>query len=220
MTENDLVTRIRQHAEPLAAHLGLVIWGIEIGGGSRTVLRVFVETPAEIPAATSGGLSVNGTDDAEQDARGVDVEHCAELSRGLGLALDVDDLFSGAWTLEVSSPGFERPFFHAGQLPPYVGREIEVTLAAPLADWPGRKKFRGVLTAAGGDQASLRLDATQRRPQEPESVDVPWSYVRKAHLVHVFADPEKPGKSKKIKSPDDKPGAAKPGQCPGGRHES
>ena len=182
MVHTDLVTKVRQHAAPLAADLGLDIWGIEIAGGNRAEVRLFVENTA----FPHSGL-------------GVDIEQCAELSRRLGLALEVDEVFADAWVLEVSSPGFERPFFAAEQLPPYEGRDIEITLAAPLVDWPGRKKFRGSLRAVEGEQAVLFLDATQRRADEPELVTIPWSHVRKAHLVHVFVDPEKPGKSKKAK---------------------
>jgi ribosome maturation factor RimP len=134
-----------------------------------------------------------------------DIDQCAELSRRIGLALDADDPFSGAWTLEVSSPGFTRPFFAIEQLPPYVGREIELVLAAPLANWPGRKKFRGSLCAVAGGVLTLRLDGSARRPSEagepgdsgePVRADVPWDHVRKAHLVHIFTVPKKPGGKK------------------------
>ena len=196
MAHIDRVTAIARHAAPLAADLGLEVWGVEIAGDIRPVARLFV-TPSAC-AQADGHLSVS-------DGTGVDIEQCAELSRRLGLSLEVDGLFPAAWTLEVSSPGFERPFFQAAQLPPYVGREIEITLAAPLAHWPGRKKFRGSLCAVTGEQISLRLDASLRRPDEPDQVDIPWDCVRKAHLVHIFTDPKKPGKKKS--GPDQSAGA-------------
>ena len=196
MAQTDHVAAVQRHAIPLAADLGLEVWGVEIAGGIRPVVRLFVETSSPDHA------------DEHQcgpDGAGVDIEQCAELSRRLGLALEVESLFAGAWTLEVSSPGFERPFFQAAQLSPYVGQEIELTLTGPLASWPGRKNFRGSLCAVDGEQVSLLLDATQRRPGDPERVDVLWGAVRKAHRVHIFANPEKPGKKKS--GPDQEPGA-------------
>lgn len=105
MTENDLATRIRQHAEPLAAHLGLVIWGIEIAGGSRTVLRVFVETP--VPAETSGEISADAADGPAARAWMLNIAPNPCAASGW---LWIDDLFSGAWTLEVSRRVSSGPF--------------------------------------------------------------------------------------------------------------
>jgi ribosome maturation factor RimP len=187
MEQNGRIAAVARHAAPLAANLGVAVWGVEIVGDLRPVVRLYVEAPSPVPSDRR---------EAVADGAGVDIEQCAELSRRLGLALEVDDLFPGAWTLEVSSPGFERPFFQASQLPPYLGRDIAIILAAPLAGWPGRKHFRGSLCAVDGEQATLRLDASQRRPDEPERVDIPWACVRKAHLVHIFEDPERPGKKK------------------------
>ena len=177
---------IREHVEPLAQDLGLTLWGIELAGGSRPVVRIFVEAPAAANTAENG-----------EAGQGVGIEQCAELSRRLGLALEVEDIFLEAWTLEVSSPGFERPFFSLQQLPPYLGREVEVVLAAPVDEWPGRKKFRGLLHSLHDDSVELSLDANQRRADEAPTARLPWSHVRRAHLVHIFEEPEKPGKKKK-----------------------
>jgi len=197
MTYTERERLIRNHLDPLARDMGLEIWGVELGGGSRQLLRIFVETPPN--AASSDQEGSEASPDVNPAAgQGVGIEQCAELSRRLGLALEVDDVFPEAWTLEVSSPGFERPFFHPGQLPPYVGREIEAVLAAPLDSWPGRKKFRGILTRVEGDTFTIALDADQRRADEPETADLPWDHVRKANLVYVYVEPEKPGKAKKV----------------------
>lgn len=190
MSETGFEAIIHEHAAPLAADLGLELWGIELIGANNPIVRIYVER------------SARGDQDPgpEGTPGGVDIEHCAELSRRLGLTLEVEEVFAGAWTLEVSSPGFERPFFAVAQLPPYIGREVELTLSGPLAEWPGRKKFRGVLRAVLAETVALALDDTQRRPSEPEEVTVPWSHVRKARLIHIFEEPEKPGKSKKTKA--------------------
>lgn len=130
MTENSnpLVESLTRLAEPLAASLGLALWGVEVLSGGRSVVRIFVE-------------SLEGD-------RGVDIDECAHLSRLLSLSLDVDDNISGAYTLEISSPGLERRFFTAAQLAAAVGRHVEVTLAAPVPAFPQRRKFQGLLCSA------------------------------------------------------------------------
>lgn len=87
----------------------------------------------------------------------------------VGLALDVEDVFPDAWTLEVSSPGMDRPFFKASQLLPYVGRELDVTLWNPHPAYAPRKKFRGTLVRAGGDDFTLHVDDMPRRCVKPIS---------------------------------------------------
>ncbi|GFK92710.1 Ribosome maturation factor RimP [Fundidesulfovibrio magnetotacticus] len=155
-TEKKL-TRIRDLVEPFAESLGLSLWGLEmVGGDGRPTLRVFLDGP-----------------------EGVDVEHCAQVSRQLGLALDVEDLLPGAYHLEVSSPGLERRFFAFEQLAPHEGREIDVTLALPVN---GRKRFRGVLDSARDGALALTCEGNALR--------FPWSDVTRARLVHHFETPE------------------------------
>ena len=73
----------------------------------------------------------------------------------------------------------------------YVGRELEVVLAAPLDTWPGRKKFSGVLAAVADEEFTLSLPDTSRKAEEPEEVTIAWPFVRKATLVHHFPEPGK-----------------------------
>ncbi len=198
----EIVTRL---ATPLAASLGLEIWGVEITSSSRPLVRVYVDVPdlllpsIEEPVEDTdktvishpvGAASGNNADSAARP--GVNIDQCAELSRLLGLSLDVEDIFVSGWTLEVSSPGLERPFFHLDQMRPYLGREIEATLSAPLDTWPGRKKFCGILQQIENGCFTLDLPlipVAKRRADEPASVSIPWSCVRKASLVHIFPEP-------------------------------
>jgi ribosome maturation factor RimP len=151
------LARLRQLAEPYIETLGLSLWGLEIVGTGRPTVRIFLDSP-----------------------KGVDVEHCATVSRQVGLALDVEDLFPGRYDLEVSSPGFNRRFFEVSQLPPYQGRELDITLAEPV---DGRKRFRGVLSALEGDVLVLN--------HEGRTSHLPWGEVAKAKLVHVFPEPSR-----------------------------
>lgn len=127
MTQPPLADVLTDLTAPLAASLGLELWGIELAFGGRSLVRVFVESD-----------------------NGVTVEQCAELSRLLGLSLEVEDIIPGAYVLEVSSPGLERTFFTESQLARAVGQRVEITLHQPKAPWPGRRKFRGPLRKAPG----------------------------------------------------------------------
>lgn len=200
----DRIEIINRLATPLAASLGLEIWGVEITGSSRPLVRVYVdvpglsssiEEPVEDTGETVAGHAARTAAESAADTAagpGVSIDQCAELSRLLGLSLDVEDIFASGWTLEVSSPGLERPFFHLDQMCPYLGREIEATLSAPLDTWPGRKKFCGILQQIENGCFTLDLPlipVARRRADEPASVSIPWSGVRKASLVHVFPEP-------------------------------
>ena len=186
---------LTETATPLAASLGLELWGVEFVGNTRPVVRIYVDAAVEVDREENPAAGMReapqDTDEVSTWPGGVSVDQCAELSRLLGLSLDVEDVFSGGWVLEVSSPGLERPFFRLDQLPPYAGREIDVLLAEARAEWPGRKRFHGTLAGIGEDTLSLRLAPADHKEGEPDEITVAWSEVRKAHLVHHFADPSR-----------------------------
>ncbi len=105
MPETPLYQRIAEFTAPLALSLGLDVWGVEVALGPRSLVRVYVEKAGE---------------------EGVDIDACAELSRLLGLSLDVEDLVEGAYTLEVSSPGLERVYFTEAQLAAALDKPLDV----------------------------------------------------------------------------------------------
>ncbi len=188
-TQEKLAGTVRATAEPVAASLGLSLWGVEFVGGGRTVVRIYVDRAPD----GVGGLAA-GDGMGVQD--GVSVDQCAELSRLVGLALDVEDVMPGAWVLEVSSPGFERVFFSASQMLPYVGRDVDVMLADPHPDFPGRRRFKGPLRAVEGDEFTVEVLQAPVPGGEPRPVQARlcWGMVKKAHLVHVFPETVRPGR--------------------------
>ena len=195
MSQPDRIEFITELVTPLAASLGLAVWGVEIGGAARPIARIYVDV---LPGAEPAPSETSETD--ELLPQGVTIAQCAELSRLAGLALDVEDPFASNWTLEISSPGLQRPFFQIDQLKGYVGRELEVVLAAPLDTWPGRKKFSGILTAVADEEFTLALPAATRKAEDPEDVTIAWPFVRKATLIHHFPEPgKKPGGKKDSK---------------------
>lgn len=172
MSENDIPRAITRLAEPLAASIGLEIWGVEAAFGKGGVIRVYVE----------GDM-------------GVDIDKCAELSRLLGLSLDVEDIIPGAYVLEVSSPGLERTFFTPEQLAAAVDSTVEVTLHAPCDAYPDRKKLLGTLVSAVEETFSLiPRDAVKPSCGAPSPAVFGWADIKKAKLAHFL--PELPGTAK------------------------
>jgi ribosome maturation factor RimP len=213
--QTELAARLRALAEPLAAGLGLRLWGVELLYGGRPLARVYVERQSNAaagPAPTEGSPSAPDSEVAlaaklEPDGlvagQGVSIDQCAELSRLLGLSLDVEDIMPGAYVLEVSSPGLDRLFFTAEQLAGAVGKPVELHLLRPLADFPGRRHFRGTLVGAPADTGELfTLQAEDcPKPGESSPVSFAFSQVKKIRQVYVPPDKtppgKKPGKGKK-----------------------
>lgn len=181
----DRIERLTQVARPLAASLGLVLWGVEVVGASRPVARIYVDADPDAAPAVVAEPDVD--DEGVELTRGVTVDQCAHLSRLLGLSLDVEEPFGANWVLEVSSPGLERPFFTIDQLRGHEGRTLDVIMTEAHEDWNGRKKFCGRLDAVSDE--TFTMTPTARTVDDPEDVCIPWPMVRKAHLVHEFGEP-------------------------------
>lgn len=103
-----------------------------------------------------------------------DLEH---LSREIGFLLDSDELLPGPYTLNVSSPGVDRPLVHPRQYPKHVGRELEVQLVA--GEEGLAERLRGTLRRADAEAIELQLpDGSQRRLRYEEiqtaRVCLPW----------------------------------------------
>lgn len=193
MSTHPLRDAVAAIATPLADALGIALWGIEILDGGRMVLRVYVDARPGMPAPKAAPADGEAPETVEgAPPEHVTIDQCARLSRQLGLALDVEDVVRDAYVLEVSSPGLERPFFEAAQMVPYVGRTIELTLAVPHPEWPGRRKFRGVITRVEDDTLTFLPDTAPRPDEDPAPLSVAWDDVKKANLVHIFPDTTRP----------------------------
>lgn len=199
----DTITRI---AEPVVASLGLEIWGLEILQGGRPVVRLYVDVPQAV-GAQAATAAVQQEDAAQpalfaEPVSSVSIDQCARISRMVGLALEVEEAFDSAYVLEVSSPGLSRVFFRLDQLRSHVDETVDVVLhESPSPQWLGRKKFRGRLVCVGDDSLTLAVE-TGAEAVEPEGgaqLTVRWEDVRKANRVHVFHEPEKPGKKRAAK---------------------
>jgi ribosome maturation factor RimP len=106
------------------------------------------------------------------DGRPMDVEDCATLSRALSAVLDVEDPISGAYTLEVSSPGIDRPLTREKDYTRWAGHLARVETAQPI---DGRRRFKGTLLGLENGAVKLKLD-------DGKEAHLPLSTVSKAKL--------------------------------------
>lgn len=136
---------------PTVTALGLELWGVEhVVQGRFSVLRVYIDKGGD----------------------GVTIDDCEKVSRQISGIFDVEDPIAGEYTLEVSSPGMDRPLFELGQFERYVGSVVTVRLRSPLE---GRRKFKGVIQ-------KIEVDAVRLLVDDKEFV-LPVSAIDKANLV-------------------------------------
>jgi len=136
--------------EPVVTGLGYELVGVEhLAQGRHSLLRVYVDSDA-----------------------GITVDDCADVSRQLSAMLDVEDPLPGAYSLEVSSPGVDRPLFEAADFERFSGQQARIRLAAPL---DGQRKFKGVLKGIQNNNVLLMEDGRE--------VSVPLDRIAKANLV-------------------------------------
>lgn len=93
---------------------------------------------------------------ADRPDGGIDVDDCAALSTAVSAVLDVEDPLSERYTLEVSSPGIDRPLTRLADFGQWQGHEAKLETAEPIE---GRRRFRGVLAGIEGDEVLLEIEA-------------------------------------------------------------
>ncbi|MCB1864669.1 MAG: ribosome maturation factor RimP [Chromatiales bacterium] len=138
--------------EPVVTGLGYEWVGAEQaahGGGG--LLRVYIDSP-----------------------NGVTVDDCARVSEQVSAVLDVEDPIVGAYTLEVSSPGLERPLFALSDFHRFAGRPARVVLNEKL---DGRKRFSGDLVGVDGEHVVIDSEQGQ--------IALPYALIESAHLTIV-----------------------------------
>ncbi len=104
----------------------------------------------------------------------MNVEDCARLSRAISEIMDAADPIAGEYTLEVSSPGVDRPLTRLKDFAAFEGHEARIELDR-LAE--NRKRFKGVLAGVDGDAVAIDLEG------EDETALVPFAWIVEAKLV-------------------------------------
>lgn len=107
-----------------------------------------------------------------QDGTNMTVEDCATISREISAILDVDDPISGAYALEVSSPGIDRPLVRLKDFETYAGFDARVDMNFLVE---GRKKFKGKLLGVQDDKVEIRV--------KEETFELPFGDIRRAKLL-------------------------------------
>lgn len=164
----DKATDISNLLSPTVQALGLELLGVEYQpspGGA--LLRLYIDIPQD------------AVGDAEAP-RMVGIEDCESVSREVSAQLDVEDPISSHYTLEVSSPGLDRPLFTPAQFARFIGEQAKVGLKLPQ---DGRRKLQGTIVAVDGERIGIELDA---KP-EPQRVSIAFDNIEKARLVPDWA---------------------------------
>lgn len=142
--------RLRSMLEPPVALMGCELVDIEhVPQGKGQTLRVYIDKEG-----------------------GVTVDDCERVSHQISGVLDVEDPIAGHYTLEVSSPGLDRPLSKPEHFARFRGREIKLRLLAPQG---GRRNFKGLLKGLKDEQVELEVDG--------EDMFLPLECIEKARLV-------------------------------------
>lgn len=154
----DVAERLWGVVEPYVSAEGVELDDIEVLGSGRLVRVVL---------------------DADES---LGVDRIADISKGISRLIDADDPVSGAYTLEVTSPGLERKLRLPRHFVKSIGREVKVKTRTPI---DGEKAHRGVLTAADDEGCTVDVDGTGRR--------IPYGEVSSARTVFVWEKGTRPG---------------------------
>jgi ribosome maturation factor RimP len=155
--EQPIAQRVATLLEPLVAREGFELCEVEWQReGQGWVLRLFVDRPG-----------------------GVNVDHCQELSRTVETVLDVEELIEPAYSLEVSSPGVERPLRKPEHFQRFAGQQVVVKAFGPVDAGHGpRKSWTGLLK--GFEQGAVLVEV------EGKLHRIPHGKIAKAHVAWDF----------------------------------
>ncbi|MGB8275796.1 MAG: ribosome maturation factor RimP [Alphaproteobacteria bacterium] len=143
--------RIERLIAPALDSMGYEVVRVHLTGGGGAVLQVMAERKDAVPMT---------------------VDDCTDISRAVSALLDVEDPIAGAYTLEVSSPGIDRPLVKERDFERFAGFEVRIETRNPIG---GRKKFRGRLRGLAEGRVQIETG---------EGVsEVPYSEIHRAKLV-------------------------------------
>ena len=150
MYKEEIMTRLAELIEPYLLAQGVELVDLELTQPrrGRATLRLFVDRPG-----------------------GITLDEITRVSRVVGELLDVHDLISSSYTLEVSSPGLTRELKKPRDYERYTGRLVRLTTRSP---WQGKQVHRGILKGLANEEVSLEEDQTLVR--------IPLGEIAKARL--------------------------------------
>ncbi len=148
---NQARDRVEALLQPVLEAMGFDLVRVMVQGTVRTTLQVMAE---------------------RRDGGAMTVDDCAEISRAVSALLDVEDPLPGSYTLEVSSPGIDRPLVRGRDFERFTGFEAKIETARPIS---GRKRFRGKLL--GTTEAGVRIALGEGE------AELPFGEIHRAKLV-------------------------------------
>jgi ribosome maturation factor RimP len=156
LRETGLAAEIAQIVEPVLEDLGFRIVRVKIqGGSSDRVVQLMAERP-------DGSISI---------------DDCETISKRVSPVLDVADPIAGAYRLEVSSPGIDRPLVRPSDFEQWSGHEARVELTEPV---DGRKRFKGKLEGFEDGEVRMTADTGEHGVQH---IGLPVHLISDARLV-------------------------------------
>jgi len=159
--------------EPVVQAAGYELVEVEMtGAGHEAVLRVYIDRP---PEAAPGLPDSDGSAGEVAAQGGISVDDCEKASRALSEWLDVADPIPGAYHLEVSSPGFDRPLRTAAHFAAQTGQRVKVETSLPVGD---RRRFTGTLLAVENGEVVVDVDGQPWR--------LPLAGIARARVVPVW----------------------------------
>ena len=133
---NKIVELVTEIAKPIVEAQGCELWDVEyVSEGGQWFLRIYIDK-----------------------ADGVSIEDCEAVSREVSAQLDVADPISGNYTLEVSSPGLDRPLFTPAHFARFLGEQAKVSLKLPQ---DGRRRLQGRILRAEAGTVVFALDGAE-----------------------------------------------------------
>ncbi len=151
---------LRTILEPSVEALGYELLHLEFTGPGQSSLRLYIDAPG-----------------------GIELDDCEMVSRQVSLVLDVEDPIQHAYTLEVSSPGLDRPLVKPAHFQRYAGERVRILMQTHIL---GRRRFSGELVAADETTAEVEVDGEKYR--------LPYAEMELARLQPLY---DLPGKGKK-----------------------
>ena len=160
---NDLIAkaaidrRIAEIITPVIEDMGYELVRVRLMGGRTATLQIMADRPEG----------------------GIEVDECAEISNAVSAVLDVEDPITDGYTLEVSSPGIDRPLTRLKDFEEFEGYEAKLE-TSELID--GRKRFKGVLTGVEGSEVLINVDAATP-DNGPVTIGLEFDWLSDAKLV-------------------------------------
>ncbi|HZX43499.1 MAG TPA: ribosome maturation factor RimP [Myxococcaceae bacterium] len=160
----DVVSRAEALVEPIVRAEGFELVELEhVREPAGWVLRLFIDRPGRDPMSKEGGIGL---------------EECAQVSHAVETALEVEDLVPHAYSLEVSSPGINRPLRRPEHFAKVVGQRVKVKTYGPVGQ-PPRKSFSGVLLQSSSSDITVQVEGGG-------AFHIPFRDIAKANLDFEF----------------------------------